>query len=285
MTAKKVDLFIVGAAKSGTTSLVDFLSTVPGVFVPRMKEPFYFIDDDIGLSDESEYRSLYKKASESSVLVDASTGYLFCSNAAKRINRYNPNAKILIILRNPIDMSYSLWKYMRINGVENREFKEAFLNEGIPENYKGQGWSSNYLYRKRAAYFDQVKEYVDRFDDVKVFTFEDMILNQKKILSDVIEFLGLDYTGPLSLPKSNESGEPRWMFLKKLRDRRYPVLKKIISPEIRAYIRKVTRDINTKKTNVKRIPPNERVFYSKYFYDDVAKLKSIGVKTQFWEDF
>lgn len=285
MSLKKVNLFIVGAAKSGTTSLVDFLDTVAGVFVPKMKEPFYFVDGDIGISDKSEYELLYSKVSGQSILVDASTGYLFCPSAADKIKKYNPRAKILIILRNPIDMAYSLWMYMRNNGVENRPFDDAFLSEEVPKGYSGQGWSGNYLYRKRASYFDQVKRYLDRFDDVKIVIFEDMILNQEIVLSDICQFLGLSYSGLLTLPKSNEGGEVRWMFLKKIRDRKYPGLKKIFGPEIRASIRKLTRDINTKKVNSRKLSEEERVLYSRYFSDDVMKLRSIGVKTELWEDF
>ncbi|WP_036130822.1 sulfotransferase domain-containing protein [Marinobacter nitratireducens] len=281
----KVNLFVVGAAKSGTTSLTDLFEMTNDIFVPQMKEPFYFIDEAIGITKESEYLSLYKNSEKKSVRVDASTGYLFDLNACDSIYKYNPDSKILIVLRNPIDMAFSLWSYMKRNGVEDRSFDKAFFEDAVPAKYSGQGWAKNYLYRERAKYYKQVSRYLNRFESVKVITFEEMVQSSESVLSEILNFLDVDFDGELLLPKSNEAGSVRWTFLKKIRDRRYPLLRKIINPSARAYLRKLTREINTKGSKKECLSIEERAHYISAFEADVNSLKEIGVAVDLWKDF
>ena len=117
----KVNLFIVGAAKSGTTSLQRYLKLSKNVFVPRIKEPHYFAD--VYIKDKRElfnihdkrdyhskivnslkdYNSLYIDAEQYLYKVDASPSYLYDNEASTRIYKYNPDAKIIICLRHPIE--------------------------------------------------------------------------------------------------------------------------------------------------------------------------------------
>lgn len=282
---KKVNLFIVGAAKSGTTSLVDFLEKVEGVFIPKVKEPFYFVNESIGLTSFNEYQYLYRKSDSESFLVDASTGYLYSENACQRIYNYNKDSKIVIVLRNPVDMVHSLWSYMIANGVEDRNLIEALNAECTPCGFQGEGWWANYLYRDRASYAGQVKKYLNRFRHVKIIVFEDLIENQERVLSELLDFLGLEYSCNLSLPRSNEGGAVNSNLIKKIRDRKYPLLKRMISPEIRVALRTFVRDLNTSKARKNYISENERLIISRYFKNDVLELGSLGVDTSYWSDF
>ncbi len=118
MYKKLPNFFIVGAAKSGTTSLVHYIEQHPDIYMSAVKEPFYYVSDH-GYEDFDEYAGLFSGAKNELRVGEASTGYLFDPCAAQKIKDEYRDAKIIICLRNPIDMAFSYWKYMQVNGSED----------------------------------------------------------------------------------------------------------------------------------------------------------------------
>ena len=121
---RKPDFFIVGAPKCGTTSMFHYLRQHPQIFMPDNKEPHYFGKDLIKMSDEfidneDEYLNLFKDAKSDQKLGEASTFYLYSKSAYKEIKEYNPDAKIIIMLRNPIDFLHSLHSQLLFSGYED----------------------------------------------------------------------------------------------------------------------------------------------------------------------
>lgn len=294
-TEKKVNLFLVGAAKSGTTSLAKLLSLNSEFFVPEHKEPFYFLEG-WGVNLLEEYQSLYKDANKQKYLVDASTSYLYSKEAAKKIKEYNPNSKVIIILRNPIDFCFSYWKYMKANGNESSDFLES-LSEETREFRKSneferkcEQWPGNYQYVDRALYSKQVNYYLDEFGDasVKIVLFENLI-NDANELEQIFEFLDVKYHGE-TLPKENSEGtrvkffhalrfSPKLKFIKRL-------IKRIVSLEVRVKIRNYLR--NKSFNRDKKVELNfDRVEVARKFNDDVLKLKLRLKSIDFssWRDF
>lgn len=111
------NFFIVGAPKCGTTSLYEYLRSHPQVFMPEKKEPEHFSDDldwrNVMLrhrvADRDDYLSLFDPAPAHAAAVgEASTWYLFSEAAAGAIHDFNPEARIIIMLRDPVKMMYSL---------------------------------------------------------------------------------------------------------------------------------------------------------------------------------
>jgi hypothetical protein len=122
MRTEKPNLFIAGAAKSGTTSLCKYLSQHPEIFLCYPKEPRYFsskyknfphngpgdyVADNFTIKEESKYIDLFKSIKHEKIIGEASLDYLYFSNSAYDIKKYSPNAKVIIILRNPIDRAFS----------------------------------------------------------------------------------------------------------------------------------------------------------------------------------
>src|SRR3954469_19217742 len=111
------NLFIVGAAKAGTTSLWTALGELPEVFMSPLKEPHFFsgvtprrewASHFPTVTTEAEYHQLFKGAGDARYLGDASTSYLWAgSRAAEAIRRHNPEARIIAMLRDPVDRAYS----------------------------------------------------------------------------------------------------------------------------------------------------------------------------------
>ena len=210
---KKPDFFIVGAPKSATTSLFSYLKQHPDVFLPK-KELYYFCSDLTFLAPplpEEVYLSYYKEASDQKAVGDASVYYLVSFHAATSIKKFNTSAKIIIMLREPVSMVYSLHSQLLANGDEEIEsFEEALAAEEqrIKDgkvNYYHQGPLEAIFYTHIAKYHDQVKRYLDIFgkDKVHIILFDDFKRSPEAEYRKVLTFLGLRDIMPKSFDTVN----------------------------------------------------------------------------------
>jgi hypothetical protein len=110
------DFFICGAAKSGTTSLWNYLVQHPGIYEAQDKEPSYFSALHPLYPSARQYGRLYGDAREDQLVGDASVAYLTSPDSAFRICRVVPNAKIIIVLRDPTERAFSLYRHMVWHG-------------------------------------------------------------------------------------------------------------------------------------------------------------------------
>lgn len=121
------NLFVIGAPKCGTTSMVHYLSQHPNIFVSQVKEPHYF-NTDSGhryYFDEEKYLKLFSEAKpEHTCICEGSVWYLYSNDAIGEILRFNPDAKFLVMLRNPVSMFFSLHQELLFGGSENIESAE-----------------------------------------------------------------------------------------------------------------------------------------------------------------
>ena len=121
---RKPNLFIVGAPKSGTTALYEYLKVHPEIFMSAYKEPHYFGSDLRGprmeqfRGNDRKYLSLFAAATNEKWVGEASIWYLYSQRAAQEIKAYDPNAAIIIMLRNPLEMGYSMFYQSSYTGNE-----------------------------------------------------------------------------------------------------------------------------------------------------------------------
>ncbi len=198
---KRPNFFIVGAARSGTTAVWWYLKQNPQVFMPSdalNKEPAFFSDMSQKMTSE-DYLALFQDASTKNKLIgEASTAYLTDHRAAQRIKDFNPNAKIIIILRNPAERAYSLYNWMVQEGYEYAtSFEKALyieekrVNKRIPNFWEPQ-YYWNYMYYRSGLYYGQVKNYLDYFGvNNLILKFEDFINQPEDNFKKVCDFLGI----------------------------------------------------------------------------------------------
>lgn len=193
----KPNLFIVGAARSGTTSLWQYLRQHPNVFMPEdelHKEPAFFSVKGCNIGYK-RYLNIFKGVDKMHEWIgEASTAYLTDWTSSKRLHEFNPNAKIIIMLRNPADRAYSLYNWMVQDGYEYAEsFEKALeleverINKKIPNWFEPE-YYWNYMYFNSGLYYEQVKRYLQLFREnvlvVKLDDFKMVFDNQyKKICS------------------------------------------------------------------------------------------------------
>jgi hypothetical protein len=197
----KPNAFVVGAAKSGTTSLYHYLLDHPEVYLPReIKEINYISGANEYISSEAEYLRLYEGSEEYKVRMEISNSYLYHPETAERIKDIaGPDAKIIMILRNPVDAAHSLWKQTRHSGREPLAFEEALAAEAdrMIDGCKRAAlndWSPNYFYTDRFTYALQVERYMTRFSkgSIAIYIFEEFFGNLEASWRELCEFLEID---------------------------------------------------------------------------------------------
>jgi len=209
------DFFVVGAAKSGTTAFVSALRRHPDVFVPTLKEPHYYAyladpnSVKMGYVDAADasrrYRLLYVDAGGAAAVGDGSTSNLTVPGAAAAIARDIPDARIVAILRHPVDRAFSAWWHFRAAGAETLDFAEAV--QAAPERLAA-GMPVTYQYLGRSRYSGQLAPYFDLFrrDQVLVHLYDDLVGDSAAVLRSTLRFLGVDTSDPLpSMTTENES--------------------------------------------------------------------------------
>jgi len=292
---REPNFFIVGASRSGTTSLANYLGQHSDIYMSPVKEPSYFIKDyPVTVQNYSEYLSLFKDAGNARAIGEASTGYLFDPDAAQAIHERFQDAKIIIILRNPIDMAASLWRYLVLNGNETKSFEDAITpkereyrkTEEFKKSCASWIWYPAYQYVERALYFNQVESYIKIFgrDRVRIYIFENFARSPVKICQDIFTFLGVDNTFIPVVKILNESGDLRFPTIKKLTDRLYTVLQPLLPLGLILKLGKLRRAIITDKQKKALINPSTRKVMEALFRDDIVKLESLlGHEIREWK--
>jgi hypothetical protein len=291
----KPNFLIVGAAKCGTTSMHRYLSQHPDIFMPRWKEPSYFIGDPfkpLNRTTQALYYKLFKGVKEERASGEASTAYLYDKEAPKLIEKALGKIKIIVMLRDPVHMSYSLYNHqVRKEGETIDSFEEALKAEEARLNnsfFKQNcyGWHANYYYYHRALYYDQVKRYLDTFGQNNLFIilFEDLIADPVGIAQKTFGFLSVDETFvPITRvhnPASEILNIPKfWKDRSLLVKTAFFVFSKAIFKKIPHLIRNIS----------KKPPPLSSETAQKLrerFYDDICRLETlIGNDLSAWKNF
>ncbi len=225
----KPNFFIVGAPKCGTTSLHEYLQRHPDVFMPFYKEPHYFGADLEGSrfrqfrNKPERYLKLFRDARGEKRIGESSPWYLVSQCAAEEIHAYDPAAKIIIMLRNPIDMMYSMWSQFRYSGNEQiGTFEEALAAE--PDRRAGKRIRraahciTGLQYREMARFSEHVPRYFERFgrENVQVIIFDDFRSDTPAAFRATLDFLDLDSDTKMSFDIRNPNKEVRLEWLQKL---------------------------------------------------------------------
>jgi hypothetical protein len=223
---KKPDFFIIGAPKCGTTALYRYLKDHPQIYFSELKEPHYFNEEDEGrhIKDLETYLKLFAGASEQYKAVgEASVLYLRSRSAVQKIMEFNPAARLIVMLRHPVDMYLSLHQQNLFRFRENVMDPEQAWNlqaaraEGnrIP---KGALEPGNLQYREVCGLGMQLERLfaIVPKRQVYVISFNDFQENTAAVYQDVLAFLGIDPDGRTEFPRENSAKMHRSFLLARL---------------------------------------------------------------------
>jgi hypothetical protein len=203
---RRPDLFIIGAPKSGTTSLYEYLEGHPEVFMSPVKEPGYF-SGDVNRehrrrfnhpADEAKYLALFADARGEKRLGEASTRYVLSPAAAGQVKDFQPDARIVAILRNPVDMIHSLHGELVSTGDEDiPDFEQALAADDDRRQGRRLPPGANPLigvYREQTRYATQLARWLDAFgrERVHIMIFDDLVADTPAEFRRLLEFLEVD---------------------------------------------------------------------------------------------
>ena len=202
------NFLIIGAAKSGTTTLYNWLDRHPQIYMCPVKETNFFalenVDPDTykdtvreGYSKDfkttlTEYQEQFTGVSDEVAIGEASPSYLYYPQAVSRIKHYLPDVKLIAVLRNPVERAYSNFvHHLRDNLETTTDFSHALELE---EERIKKNWWWGFHYLNAGFYSVQLKRYLAQFDrsQIKIYLFEDLINNSDATARNICQFLQVD---------------------------------------------------------------------------------------------
>lgn len=193
---RKVDFFICGTQKGGTTALFELLSCSEQISPPNPKEIHFFDDENLDW-EAPNYERLDAAFADIDALklrFDATPVYMFWPNAAKRIYNYNNNAKLVILLRHPAFRAYSQWCMEYSRGNEALSFRAAISASGRARYRDTHGdYHRVNSYIQRGNYAAQIGRIYRHFpfEQVLVLRTDELWVNPANTISSLNAFLGI----------------------------------------------------------------------------------------------
>lgn len=212
------DFLVIGAYKSGTTTLQQHLAAHPQVFVPKRKEPNFFAYKDAepgvgppaaarAITRMEDYLRLFEGVTDERAVGEVSPEYLAHPGAAEAIHRRLPAVRLVAVLRNPVERAYSDFLMYRRDGLEQEDdfgraldAQDARQAQGLPTGY----------YVATGFYGAQLARYTERFcpEQLSVHLFEDLVRTPDVVMGDIFRFLGVDGIALQGGDVYNASGIP-----------------------------------------------------------------------------
>jgi sulfotransferase family protein len=251
MTSVRPNFLLIGAARCGTTALADLLMQHPDVFVTEPKEPHFWAfagdhpafsgpGDDlsvnrVSVTDPDAYLALYRKAGRARARGDGSVSTLYyAEKAIPNIQRYAPESRLIVSLRDPVERAFSSYQYLRARGFEPCDEFEAALD--AESERVTAGWHHLWHYTRMGFYAEQIEPFLSTFgtERVKVVFAEQLGEAPDSVAGEIFEFLRLvPAPGAAVRERMNASGQPRLGALRRL-DRAL-----VEAPRVRDAVRRV----------------------------------------------
>ena len=283
------NLLIVGAAKSGTTSLHNYLKQHPDIYMSNHKEPHFLINNEIGINripkginNLQDYSNLFSNGASHKYRGESSAMYLqFPEIAIKNIDRYlDEDVKIIIMLRNPIERAFSGYQHVkRYNSDEDLDFEDAleiseqryFTNNNITP-------ASRYIHI--GMYNEFVRKFKTKFKtNVHIIIYKDFINNTHHELSRLFIFLGIKNV-QIDINKQYMVGGWKWknVFFRKIFMKRH-FLKKFIP--FKSFLKAIFKSFAV--DSVEKIDDTVREKLIGIYKDDIKNLSTfLNIDLNFW---
>lgn len=295
------DFLVIGAPKAGTTALYKALSRHPRIFASAEKEPRFFAymgvqpvflgpyDRPLQTSilwNESDYLDLFASCPPGRLAGEASTAYLHDAAAPVNAREKIPGARLIAVLRQPVDRAYSQFLHFRQEGVEKIGDFEAAWNAGAER--RAQGWAPTWLYRERGYYAQQLERWLVCFppEQLLVLFYEDWLERPAEVLGRICRHLGIEDFDRAAVSRENVSSrQPRWKWLNQ-RMVEHNALRRWAQRRLPLWARDaITRPL--RYINMRPGPaldPRLRARLTRVYLDDIQKLETMtGRNLDHWK--
>ena len=298
---RKPNFFIVGAPKCGTTALYEYLRPHPNIYMSPVKEPHFFAKD-LGtyprIKTPEDYEELFAGSTAQHLRVgEASVYYLRSTQAIPNIHRFNPEAKLIAMFRNPVEMLHSLHSQLLYVAEENvPDFEVAWrLQErraqGVDLPPRSRG-AFLLQYREFGRFGTQAERLLSLFprSQVKLILYDDFTASPQRVYDETIEFLNLPHDGRTEFPRINENKRARLDWLRSFYRKPPPALrsafrglKRMVGDGVLSAVAGKVLELNTTKERRPPLSPEFRAELAATFREEVDQLgRLVGRDLSHW---
>lgn len=293
---KTIDFLVLGAQKSGTTTLFKYMQHHPQLYLPAQKETHFFVSEDGTSEGLSWYLQTYfAGADERKRWGEVCPSYMGYRVAPERIHAMCPDARLVAILRNPVDRAYSHYRMAVRRGVESRTFRQAVEDlrgrrGGSPET---KVWDDAPFVLEFSRYGRSLERYLRYFDREQMLVLfqEDLVSHPEALLATLLPFLEVDasYRPPNLGREYHVGGEKRLPWLDDL-VRRRRILKRVVKKALGSKANVQAARFWFKQLNIKPVrdegpSPEDRDLLQEVLREDVALLKRLFSVQPPWPEF
>lgn len=292
------NFILIGAQKAGTTAIAHYLEQHPQVFMSPSKEPGFFafegnLPNFKGPGDQSlyskiitnleDYSKLFETATNEIAIGEATTWYLYSQHAADNIKYHTPDAKLIAILRNPIDRAYSAYMHAVRDNREMLPFEEALEAE---HQRITAGWEYLWHYQAIGRYAEQLERYYALFpaEQIQIYLYDDLQSKPERLVHDIFQFLNVDpgFQPPV-FTRLNISGKKKSKAIDQLLNDKNP-LKQALKPLLPIRFRKQLADqVRTFNYQKSECPDKIRIRLHNQLKDDILRTQDlIGRDLSHW---
>ncbi|GAC1401873.1 MAG: sulfotransferase [Chloroflexota bacterium] len=237
------NFLVIGSMKCGTDSLCNYLGQHPDVYMSPVREPSFFTAEgqpevpfrgpgdrliiessSMWVSTLERYQALFSEVTTEKAIGEGTAWYIYFEDAPMRIRRHVPDAKLIVVLRNPVDRAYSAYTMLLRDGRESiGDFAEALAAE---KERMRQNWEPIWHYVNAGFYTEQLKRYYHIFgpSQMRVIVYDDYNIRLEDVLEDLFGFLDVDdQFAPDTKTRYNVSRVPKNRALHTFAGGEYPV--------------------------------------------------------------
>lgn len=288
----KPNFFIVGAPKCGTTALCEYLKEHHNIFISDPKEPHYFAEDLDNyrlVKTEDSYLELFKDSQEDNLAIgEGSVFYLYSSVALQNIYQFDPQAKIIVMLRKPSELVYSFHSQLLYSADEQeKDFETAWRLQSLRKQGDKIPSSCREAELLQYAAVGKLGEQIERLftifprQQIEIVWFEDFITDTKKVYDRVLDFLAVPHDNRTDFSRINENKKHKLSVLGRFSEKP-PVsitqtlmkAKQILGID-RLGVLDTIRSFNTKTSSRSPLKESFHIELAQEFKDDVNKLGKI----------
>ena len=283
----KPNTILIGAQKCATTSVYNWVSQHPEVCGPStLKDYSFFIKDSFFEKGIDLFKKDYEKEgyNNQKIILHGCVHYIYFKKAIDRIYEYDPNIKLLLVLRNPIDRAISAYQYAKKMNLEKLEFKSALKKENT--RLKGNlSDRSELTYVSHSKYGEQLEYLLQKFDrsQLCVIFYDDVNNRPESVTQKIFNFLDVDLNFTPSFSVLNRTGKLKFKALQKVvySQNKYKkgIVKYVLDPILplskRIKIKNRFKEWNTKNNKVKEDFSEYKMLLKPLFVDDINKTEKI----------